>query len=276
MQVLIRFTIRAAVLLAVISGMYSCGYDDFRDYDPPLPENIVPNVDIATLHGLYETGGAHIYDDLIIGGYVTANDRSGNIYRSFFIEDHSGAIEVKAGPDGLHNRFPLGRYVAVKAGGLRLGSYNGVLEIGLRPDDGSFYETDYFGHRAVMDMYVVLGGGYSVREPHESDISGLAESLCGRLVRINGLKFVAEPGAPLSWAFPRGPGTETPQTGYRVFEDGAGGTITVVTSGYANFAGAEIPLGTISLTGILSYGKAGTGTDSFILKLRDINDVGEF
>lgn len=283
MEVLSKHIKKYAILSFVMAAACSCGYNDFDGYDPELPEQLYPNMDIGGLAAYCGGEPKTIYDDIIIAGYVTANDKSGNFYRTFIIEDGSGAIEIKAGLDELHNSFPTGMYVAVKAQGLRVGNYNGITEIGLPPDDGSFYDTDYFGHHAVMDMYVVSGGTYNIINPALLQMGELQESMCGSLVRIEDLRYVRDADGTGSgwndtdtWAVPRNASGDVPRTGYRMFEDPEGNTVTVVTSGYADFAGRPVPDHASSLTGILSFGKTDTGKNTFMLKLRDIKDVETF
>ena len=54
------------------------------------------------------------------------------------------------------------------------------------------------------------------------------------------------------------------------FTDADGNAVYTYVRPYARFADAEVPAGTVSLTGILQYDAAGDGR--YILKLRDEND----
>ena len=58
--------------------------------------------------------------------------------------------------------------------------------------------------------------------------------------------------------------------GYKRFTDADGNAVYTYVRRYARFADAEVPAGTVSLTGILQYDAAGDGR--YILKLRDEND----
>lgn len=278
MKRLWQITVLCAALLAG-----GCGYDDFGPYTPS-DEDIVPaNIDIGRVMELYSGEVVTVYDDLVIGGYVSANDKSGNFYNTFIIEDPTGAIEVKAGLYELHTAFPMGRYVAIKCKGLCVSDYNGVLQLGLPPEAGSNY-TKYFDSRHILNLYVFYSDRYKAVEPTEIGVAGLHEKMCGRLVTIDGLRFVSDEAegedarpetrsGQATWATPySGPGT-TPVTGYRAFADAADNRIAVVTSGYADFAGEAVPFGEVSLTGILMYGKTDTGRKMFMLKMRDLRDV---
>lgn len=79
--------------------------------------------------------------------------------------------------------------------------------------------------------------------------------MCGTLVRIEELRYEPEELAPSQWA------------GYKRFTDAEGREIRTYVRTYADFAEEEVPVGAVTLTGILQLdGK------EYILKLRDEND----
>lgn len=67
----------------------------------------------------------------MVSGNVTTSDREGNFFRSFFIEDETGAVEIRAGLYDLHAVYRLGQQVTVVADSLTLGLTGGVLQLGL-------------------------------------------------------------------------------------------------------------------------------------------------
>lgn len=238
----------------------SCG-DDSICVDPG--DNDItpyPNMDIGDMRRLYNGSPSVVNRDVVIAGVVTANDLTGNFFRTFIIEDATGAIEIRAGLYDIKNLFPEGRYVVVKAAGLTVSDYNGVLQIGLAPSGGR-HQADYFGNKAVMDRYVIRGGMETVVEPQIVTVGQLEDALCGRLVRMTGLTLKA--GEPDTWA------SADEYTSYssRVFTDGDGFEISVSTSKYASFAGNRIPDGRVSLTGILMK------ENNFALRIRGLGDV---
>ena len=270
---------RSIILLLLSAGIFAgcfvgCGYDRADDPAPPSLEEVIPNMEIAQLRSLYSGSAVAIMHDIVLSGWVTANDRSGNFYRTFVLDDGTGAVEVKAGMTEMHNIFVLGRRVSVKAKGLTLGSYDGVFQIGLASADGAF-QCDFMGYRAVMDLYIYPQNDFRQAAPVELAAEALRSELCGRLVKVDGMWFEppgAEPG-PFSWAYSSaGPGS-APRTAYREFVAVGGARIAVVTSGYADFANEEVPLTEVSLTGILMEGRTDTGQNMFLIKLRLLNDV---
>lgn len=260
----------------IIIGMLlcGCGYNNFDLPEVPAHGTEAYNMDIADLCSLHGGQAYHIDKELIISGYVTANDKGGNFYRSFVLEDETGAVEIKSGEIELHNIYVYGRKVTVKAKGLTLGMYNGVAELGMRSYSPGSYQTDYIGYKTAVDKYIFRSDIISEISPTLKTISGLENVDCGKLIRLTGIELIktdeidnptwAE--APVGW-------DNTPRTGYRMFTDTDGNEICIVTSGYAEFAGEEVPQGKINVTGILSYGKTGTGREMFLLKMRELKDV---
>lgn len=83
-------------------------------------------------------------------------------------------------------------------------------------------------------------------------------ALCGTLVRIDGLRYTPEDLSASTWS------------GYKRFADSDDNTVYTYVRTYARFADTDVPVGTVSLTGILQYNAAGDGR--YILKLRDESD----
>ena len=61
---------------------------------------------IAELVAMYKVENPmKIKDDIVIAGKVSTSDRTGNFYRSFYIQDETGGIEIKIGKTGLYNDY---------------------------------------------------------------------------------------------------------------------------------------------------------------------------
>ena len=118
----------------------------------------------------------------------------------------------------------------------------------------SYYPTDYFASRAVIDKYITR---YNIRRdvaPLPLSIEELTPSHCGRLVNIGGLT-ASQQGV---WS------------GYQIFANDDQ-NIVVYTSEYADYAQKPLPDGRVSITGILQYGKV-EGQEYYIIKMRDEKD----
>lgn len=259
--------------LAVVQVTVSCGFDRFGELDTGAAESgSNRNAPLGMLMENYFGDPYIISDELVFEGTVTANDRSGNFYRTFVIEDVFGAAEVNAGFYDLHNDYPVGTLVEVKAKGLAVGKYNGVIQIGRAINSYSSYRVESFAHPALISRHVsAVTVSRGVAGAATKTISSLLEKDCGRLIRIDGIMLREEERGE-AWAFP-GDGSRDPEEGVRTFFDRDSCAVAVVTSGYAGFAGEPVPEGKVSITGILMYGKFGVSRERFALKIRDTDDV---
>ena len=241
------------MIVVICCSMMGC-----KSFDEPAGEGDNPdaaNISIADLHSMVAGRRVVINEDITIGGYVTTSDEASNFYRTFIIEDASGGTEVMAGLYDLHNIYPKGYYLTVSLKGCAVGESLGVMQIGMPAEDYSYYPTDYFSSRVVMDKHVKR---YNLRRdiaPTPLAIRDLSMDYCGRLVNIAGLTPTQE-GV---WA------------GYTIFTDKNGQYIAVYTSEYADYAQNSLPTGSVSITGILQYGKV-DGEEYYIIKMRDEKD----
>ena len=213
---------------------------------------------IAALRDRYAGTPFTVTGDIVVTGRVASCDRAENFYRTLCIEDAEAGLEVMAGIDHLHNDFPTGCLVTLRPG-LTVAESRGVLQVGRPPAAGSGYATNYIGSRAALGSVLVRSGeALAAPSPAPLVIPALTESRCGTLVRIDGVRYTPEDLSAATWA------------GYKRFTDADGNTVYTYVRPYARFADADVPAGTVSLTGILQYDAAGDGR--YILKPRDEND----
>ena len=256
--------LRLRLLLVLSLALCGCG-----EIDAPPPQNAVPeatNIAIGNLRELVGERSVIIEEDIVVGGYITSSDKASNFYKTFTIEDATGAIEIMAGLYDLHNIYPEGYYVTVKLQGCCTAKHYGVLQVGRKAESYSYYPTEYFASRVLLDRHVTR---YDVRNPIAPKpyaIAKLQQADCGRLVSIGGLHNVNELyrdkynlNADESWV------------GYNLFADSEGNLIAVYTSDYADYANNKRPTTTVNITGILQYGKLGSD-ELFMIKMRDEND----
>ena len=236
------------------------------DFDLPelIPELREPTLSIAGMQAMWEGEPITFTDDHLIGGVVTASDGSGNFYRTFVIEDNTGAVEVMAGGYDLHTLYPIGRVVYIGLQGLTLAhTEGGLYQLGFKAVPSSGYAVDYIGHPALLDRYVSRAGmNYEFRIADLS-IPQLTDELIGRLVTVHGLTL--RNGGETTWATVEGRYAKDIRA-----TDPEGNWLYIYTSGYAEFAGKTIPSGRVSISGILMK----TGS-RYRLKMRDLRDVVE-
>ena len=148
---------------------------DYGKADVYKPVTLTPNKTILELKSLYKNAPVKIEDNIIIGGQVISEDKSGNIYKSIYIQDATGAIEVKIGKNSLYNDYKLGQWVYVKCSGLTLGAYNGMIQLGYEDASGE-YETSYLDVQYIIDTHIF-------QQIYRSDAEN-AESCQDRILRF--------------------------------------------------------------------------------------------
>ncbi len=244
--------LRSISLLLLSAALFSSclkkEYDappDTRGYDPGLPVNMT----IRDLKAKFSGPSASAIDsDWTIYGIVTADDRSGNLYKQINIEDSTGGITLLLDNTGLYGDYPAGRKVYVKLKGLYYGYYNNYPQIGAKPgDDGDLTNIA----PAAIDDYVVKASFPNEVKPQTfSDLAQLKtvnNGLLNRLVRIENVEFL---GSDTAKTYAEAPTVSSGTD--RKIQDCFGNTVVVRTSGYASFQGYRLPKGKGALTAVYS------------------------
>ncbi|MGR6088463.1 MAG: DUF5689 domain-containing protein [Arcticibacter sp.] len=255
-------------LLAVTLFSTSCRKDDFDN--PPAggtDPNLIVNKSIADLKAGYVNGQFQtITSDWIISGIVTADDRSGNFYKTMIIQDSTAAIAVRIDESDFYTKYPIGRRVFIKLKGLVLGDYNKLIQIGgfidnSNPTFPSVQPIPY----ALVTEHLFPGQYNLVINPEVVTISQVnANTLYyqNRFIRLQGVEF--DPAdTSLTYA-----DVTNQLSANRTINDCSGGSIDIRSSNYATFAGDTIPNLRGTITGI--YSVYGTTPQMYI---RDIYDV---
>ena len=218
-----RYPVLSVCLAAAMAVAVSC--EEFQPvftgrYDDPEPVHTVemtPTYTIAELAAEYTPGQPFVVgqdklsgEDVIIAGRVSTTDQPGNFYKSFYIQDETGGIEIKMGKNGLYNDYKPGQLVYVNCKDLSVGMYgyktgsyggNGMVQIGYADPTGE-YETSYLESQLLIDTHIFRGEyepGNEV-EPLEITADDLPEASAtledcpylGRLVTLRGLEYANE------------------------------------------------------------------------------------
>jgi hypothetical protein len=109
----------------VLLGLSSCK----KEYDTP-PINYPSNngaVTIDSLRQLQQSQGSIAFsEDVSVYGIVTMDENDGNIYKSVYMQDHTGAINVRLrSGGGLYQ----GDSIRIALNGCYLNQFNGVLQL---------------------------------------------------------------------------------------------------------------------------------------------------
>ena len=144
-------TISIFAFLTIIN--FSCVQDD--DYSVPASIGQEENANLNQLLAEIENGSAdlmtisqlksffvegevnEIESNLVVKGYVSSSDYTGNFYKEFYMQDEienpTAGIKVSLNQVDSYNQFNVGREVYVKLQGLSIGETNsgdGVIAIG--------------------------------------------------------------------------------------------------------------------------------------------------
>ena len=230
--------------------MVSCSYNRL---DEPGSEEVGQQQWAATTHtiaqlkALYHRGPTQITGDIIIEAQVMSDDNEGNLYRSIYLADATGAIELRLGLGGLSTLFPQGSIVRLHAKGLTLGRYGGQINLGASSKNPR-YETAYVAEKTIKNYITYKSAGQV--EPINLELSKLSQQYTGKLIKLSDVQFVA---SELGQTYADPLNKATQMNVNRTLVDRSGKTIIVRTSSYARFAGRGLPKGSGSITAILTY-----------------------
>jgi hypothetical protein len=260
------------VLLTLSIGLGSCVKKDFDpppyagDYDPNLPVNMT----IKDLKAMYNvsSGGTFLIDqDYTISGIITANDESGNFYKSIIIQDSTAALPIKMNRNNLYTEFPVGRKVYLKCKGMSLGEYGDYIQIGYGEDvDGDLTDLP----DAKIKEHVIKASYPHVVEPLVVDVSQLntvsvSQDLLGMLVKFERVQLIDN---DMGKNFGENPDLFGSGMN-RMVESCDESQIILRNSNYANFAYEAMPEGSGSLVGI--YSRFNNDAQILIRDPRDLN-----
>jgi len=215
-------------ILFICTAFVSCK----KEYDtPPLKE--IPQTPAITIDSLrnWQTaigGKISIQSELSVYGVVTMDDMDGNIYKNFYMQDATGAINVRILSGGGVYR---GDSIRIYLKGTILSKYNGVLQLD---------SVDVNNNIVKINTAVPFA-------PQITTVDQITPTMESRLVQLNNVQFV---GYELGNTYADKPNLQSKNI---LIEDCNGNTIIVRTSGYSSFADQVIASGNGTLTAIVSH-----------------------
>ena len=228
------------LILTVISLQFSCN----KKYDNP-PANELPVGEIISIGDLKDmfTGSVTVIDsNYSIVGNITTEETNGAFYKEIYMEDLSGAIKIQLKASG---GLYIGDSIRINVKDVTMSEYGDLIQL----------------DNIDVDLQVVKIATEKFIEPFESSINQLSiNEDQSRLVKLNDVEFT-EMGMTYADAI-------NLTTGSRILSDCNGNTISVRTSGYANFADDTLPSGKGSVIGIFTIYNS---EKQFVI--RDINEV---
>ena len=99
---------------------------------------------------------------------------------------------MKIGKNALYNDYKLGQWVYVKCGGLTLGAYYGMIQLGYADPTGE-YETSYIEVQYIIDTHIFRGKIDTPLQPKKVSAADLLkEENIGCYVELDGLTYANE------------------------------------------------------------------------------------
>jgi hypothetical protein len=223
---------------------------------PPVPT--LPVGEVLTVQQLrallpVEVQVKRFVGDSSVFAVVTADEQNGNQYKNVYVQDHTAAIQLRLqNSGGLYQ----GDSIRIYLRGTVLSRYQGMLQLDSVDVDNNIVKQATQVAKAPLQLTL-----------HQLDSIwnsvGGQEFLQAKLIKVNDVEFaMGEACFGATYADAIGQNTIN-----RMLTD-CDEELIVRTSGYANFAGQQLPTGHGSITGVL-----GQFLDDAQLFIRDINEV---
>ncbi len=199
-----------------------------KDPDHPPVNQLGETMTIGELRNMFTGQPISIQDDVSIFATVSMDESSGNIYREAYVQDETGGIQLRM---NFASGVSAGDSVRLSLRGTVLSDFNNMLQL-----DSVIFGTNF----------IRIGEAVPI-EPQTLTIPEIMEGgYQAQLVKLEDVQFVT---ADLGKTF-ADPVNQQSQN--RFLQDCNNNQIIVRTSGYADFAGEQIPEGNGSIIGILA------------------------
>jgi hypothetical protein len=236
------------------------------DYDQPpaggQDPNIPTNTTIAEIKAMHTLGQyEEITDDAVLSALVISNDRAGNFFKQLVIQDATGGIEMRVDVADLHALYPVGRKIYLRAKGLWLGDYNGLIQLGAGEgvDDQGKPELIRIPE-SILSNYIIPATYGNPVVPKVVTLDQLSLEDVSTLIQLDGMQFITADAGKVY--------ADSALSTNRDIEDCAHRILIMRNSGYSDFRGQLTPTGNGTVIGIL-----GVYRDDFQFMIRDTDDV---
>ena len=269
MKFLINTFIYTALVFVGMMNLQSCLRGEF-DEPGILQEPQISADQIIPLQEVLDkmVTGQNIKLDLdkYVKAVVIADDKSGNFYKTIVVRDEDGThgVSISIEETEIHAHYPVGRRVFIHLKDLYIGDVNNLptLNFGSYINEGSSEMAGIPG--TIMQKILLKGQTGLPVEPVKININQLGNAALNTLIQLDDVEF-RDANASTTYADPN---PLNPLTINHVIVDCSQNQITLRNSGYADFAGAKVPLNNGSMVGI--YTIYNSTKQIFI---RDTNDV---
>ena len=232
-----------------------------------IANNELTEITITDLKNLYNGQATLIESDLVVKGYVTSSDQTGNFYKEFYIQDApenpTAAIGVVLNQVDSYNQFNQGREVYFKLKGLYVGlNSSDVLTLGGQAD-GS--EVGEITANQIPD-FIFRSSTTATMVPFAARPSDINDSHMGMLVALQNVQFPANlVGSTFVDPY------DDFDTQYPLVSCENGSELLLETSSFATFNQVPIPLdGRGTIVGIISRTYGGS---NIVMVLNSTDDI---
>ncbi|WP_275315008.1 DUF5689 domain-containing protein [Tenacibaculum bernardetii] len=250
-------------ILFIFFSFYACVEDgDFTIPTLGDDKEYTTIKSLTEIADLYQGSLVDFEEGITTFGYVVSNDKEGNFYKSIIIQDSpenpSIGFEVLIDDFNLNARYTVGRKIFIKLKGLFLNRKNGAYQIGaqntFRNGVTQIGPNDYV-------YFIDRSSEIATVIPTELKTTQLTDAHINTLIKINNLQSETQ-GLTYANSSNTDP-VDRIFTSCDSFE-----TITLTTSGFADFKALPIPDKKGSITAILSKLE-----NDYQLFIRGTNDV---
>jgi hypothetical protein len=249
-----------------------------RDLNSENPQyTLISIADLKTLYQTYEDAQSgfdydhfiQIPDNLVVKGYVTSSDATGNFYKEFYMQDApenpTAAMGVLLNQVDSYNQFNVGREVYIRLKDMYVGyNSNEVISVGGKTDDD---EVGQFTANQIPSR-IFRSTTTETIVPLQLSLSEISETHVGMFVTATDVQFPENLDGSTF-----GDPSEDFDT-QRTLEscEGFGYTnFLLESSSFSNFYNTPLPTdngGVISAVVLKSY-----GGDNLVMLINDLNDV---
>lgn len=265
----------------------ACVHDDKYD-DPVLQDyqckDLTATMTIADVK-LLHTNMRYVFPEnstAVMEGYVSSTDESGNIYKTIYIQDSpvnpTQGFVISVDAVSTYTKFPQGSKIYIELKGLALGTYGGLVQLGIEDANAVAQGVDAVSRIPEKLVPQRIFRSCSVREeivPKVLKISEMADNqaLLGALIKVEDAEFsknvLCSVYAPEGFTVDRQIGQ-----GWKTSTNNYSNTAVVRNSGFAAFANQLLPAGNGDFVGIFS--KFNTTYQMYINKQADLADMKTF
>ncbi|AUC83140.1 DUF5689 domain-containing protein [Lacinutrix sp. Bg11-31] len=282
--------ITLALSFMALIAVTSCVEDD--DYSVPQTQGTEENAALNTLLGQIEAGTVQVVSiaevkmmynstepfevdtDIVVKGYVSSSDATGNFFKEFYIQDApenpTNGLQITTSTTDTYNKFNKGREVYIKLKDLFIGETrvgNGVTTI------GGGTETDQYGTTVTAitnsqeSTKMLRSPNTEVLVPLNISFSDVTGSLIGVYVQFDNVEF-SDNLAGLRY-FDPSQDYDTQRTlqacsGFDYSE------FILETSAFSTFKNEMLPTSNGSIAGVITKNYTG---DTTLLALNSTDDV---